>query len=264
MRVSQSLIPFVLLLVFPAVAHSETGTAKIWVGHTQEYEELLETAKIVSIKELGRGANKPKRVTLKKGDHTLRALWKPIHRGPKESGWESYETEVAAYRVDRMLGLDMVPPTVVREIDGRRGSLQLWVDGCRLYEDVDEDDPETAAWREQMSRMLVFDALIGNDRGPRNFMVDDVWNVVLIDHSQAFLSSHYIRDHVDHLPRRFDRKQIERISEWNLEHLTFRFGRLLLTPQINAIIIRRDAILRHVDGLVDDNGPENVWLDGDS
>lgn len=264
MRVNLRLIPLVLLVAFPTVAHSEGGSAKIWVGNASEYEELLETAKVVSVEELGRGANKPKRVTLQRGDYTLRALWKPIQRGPKESGWESFETEVAAYRVDRMLGLDMVPPTVVREIDGRRGSLQLWVDGCRLYENVDDDDPETAAWREQTSRMLVFDALIGNDRGPRNIMVDDEWNIVLIDHSQAFFSSHYLRDHVDRLPRRFDREQIERISEWDLDYLTFRFGRLLLTPQINAIIIRRNAILRHVDALLDDRGPENVWLDGDS
>lgn len=60
------------------------------------------------------------------------------------------------------------------------------------------------------------------------------------------------------------REQIERISEWDPEYLTFRFGRLLLTPQINAIIIRRNAILRHVDALLDDRGPENVWLADDS
>ena len=41
-----------------------------------------------------------------------------------------------------------------------------------------------------MLRMRIFDTIIGNwDRGPRNYMVDDDWNIVLIDHSQAFASS---------------------------------------------------------------------------
>jgi len=240
-------------------------SAKIWAGHAKEFEELLANAEVVSIKELGRGANNPKRLTLRQGERTLRGLWKPIQRGPKEWAWESYETEVAAYKIDRMLGLNMVPPTVVKEIDGQKGSLQLWVDGCRLYEDVEGDDHETVSWEQQMSRMRVFDTVIGNwDRGPRNYMVDDEWNVVLIDHSQAFSSSHYLDEQLDKLPPRFDREQLESMKHWDVEYLSFRFGRLLLKPQVDAIIIRRDALLRYVDDLVENRGDENVWFEDDT
>ena len=41
---------------------------------------------------------------------------------------DSYKTEIAAYEIDKMLGSGMVPATVERVIDNRRGSLQLWVD----------------------------------------------------------------------------------------------------------------------------------------
>lgn len=262
MRVSQPSAPWVALAVLAAFNFAEARSAKIWVGHAADFEAFLENAEVVSIEELGTGANKPKRLTLRMGDRTLRGLWKPIQRGPKEWGWESYETEVAAYQVDRMLGLDMVPPTVVKEIDSQKGSLQLWVDGCRLYEDVDGSSHETVSWEAQMSRMRVFDILIGNwDRSPRNFMVDDEWNVVLIDHSQAFSSTHYLHEHMERMPPRFDRKLIERAKRWDVEYLSFRFGRLLLRPQVNAIIVRRDALLRYIDDLIKNRGAENVWLD---
>ncbi len=253
-----------LCILTLTASHLEADSAKIWTGHAKEFEELLENAEVTAIKDLGSGANNPKRVTLQQGERTLRGLWKPITRGPKEWAWESYETEVAAYQIDRMLGLDMVPPTVVKEIDGQTGSLQLWVDGCRLYEDVEGDAHKTVSWELQMSRMRVFDTVIGNwDRGPRNYMVDDDWNIVLIDHSQAFSSSHYLDEQLDKLPPRFDRKQIESMKHWDVEYLSFRFGRLLLTPQVDAIIIRRDALLRYVDDLVENRGDENVWFADD-
>lgn len=137
-RFTLSVLPVLvvaLCILTLTASHLEADSAKIWTGHAKEFEEL------------GSGANNPKRVTLKQGERTLRGLWKPITRGPKEWAWESYETEVAAYQIDRMLGLDMVPPTVVKEIDGQKGSLQLWVDGCRLYEDVEGDHhDETVSW----------------------------------------------------------------------------------------------------------------------
>ena len=109
-----------LCILALTASHLEADSAKIWAGHAKEFEELLENAEVVAVKDLGSGANNPKRVTLQQGERTLRGLWNPITRGPKEWAWESYETEVAAYQIDRMLGLYMVPPTVVKEIDGQK------------------------------------------------------------------------------------------------------------------------------------------------
>lgn len=33
--------------------------------------------------------------------------------------------------IEMMLGMDMVPPTRAREINGRKGAIQLWVEGCK-------------------------------------------------------------------------------------------------------------------------------------
>ena len=78
----------------------------------------------------------------------------------------------------------------------------------------------------------------------------------LIDHSQAFLSSHYLEDDDEKLPNRFDRQLVARLEELDLEYMQFRFGRLLLDPQIRAIIMRRDALMRRIDKLVAEKGEE--------
>ena len=254
----------VLVTVFVSSA-ALAGGGKIWSGHRAEFEKFLTTAAIVSVEELGKGVNQPKKVTLEKDGVTRVAVWKPIQRGPKAWAWESYQAEVAAWEMDQMLGLDMVPPTVLREIDGVKGSLQLWVDGVRPLSDIDETPPDTEQWDRQMERVACFDNLISNwARKPSDILVDEDWNVVLIDHSQAFLSSYYLNEEREKWPHKFDREFVEQLEDLDLEYLRFRFGRLLLRPQVDAIIKRRDALFAHLEELVGKNGAEAVFFESAS
>ena len=41
---------------------------------------------------------------------------------------DNWRFEVAAYRIDRLIGLGLVPATIEREYRGRAGSLQWWVE----------------------------------------------------------------------------------------------------------------------------------------
>lgn len=255
--------PFVPLLVVlawagpcPLVSASE---AKVWIGKEKDYERFLEKAEIVSVEDIGTGINQPKRVTLRQGAMELHAVWKPIQRGPKEWAWESFEAEVAAYQMDRVLGLQMVPPTVVRGIDGREGSLQLWLSGVDSFRDVEPTKPQPEEWEHELARMRLFDCLIGNgDRKPSDILVDEQKNLVLIDHSQAFLGSHYLDDDEQNLPQRFERRLVSKLDDLDLEYLRFRFGRLLLEPQITAVIMRRDGLMRRLDRLIAEKGEEAV------
>ena len=58
-------------------------------------------------------------VDISEGDTTVQAVFT---RSPRKSG---LEPELAAYRLDQLLGVDLVPVTVSREVDGRRGTLQF-------------------------------------------------------------------------------------------------------------------------------------------
>ncbi len=99
--------------------------------------------------------------------------------------------DVAAYRLDRMLELDMVPVTVLREIDGRQGSLQF------LASRRIDESQRSASGRgadascglpDQWAAMYVFDVLIHNEARSQNRMLYDVssWRLMLIKHDRAF------------------------------------------------------------------------------
>jgi hypothetical protein len=110
-----------------------------------------------------------------------------------------------------------------------------------------------------MSRMKVFDNLISNwARSDRDFLVDPEWNVVLIDHSQAFLSTNELSAKPDQLPAIFDRQLMERLRSLQSDILQMRFGRMLLDPQVRAILGRRDALLTLMERLIAEKGESAV------
>jgi hypothetical protein len=236
-----------------------SDSAKVWVNRKFEFEKILRTGRIESVEDLGVGRNRPKKVVLKLEDQTVKAIWKPIERGRHSWAWECYQAEVVAYRLDKMIGLDMVPPTIERSIGARKGSLQLWIDGGTLYEDVQDQTPDSVKWDRELSRMKIFDNLICNpDRHAGNFFVDSDWNIILIDHSQCFLSKTGLLEDVEMVPVLFDRKLVKALRELTLERLEVRFASFLMDRQIESIMARRDALLEHLDKLIAEKGEDAV------
>jgi len=236
-------------------------TVKIWMGREAEFEEFLKTADVVSVEKIGVGVTDPSRVVLRKGEQEFRAAFKPIKRGRASGYWESFEAEVSAYELDKVLGLNMVPPTIAREIDGQKGSLQLWVENCKLYEEVKDQVPLTVSWSNQLSRMKTFDSLILNsDRNARNFLVDPEHDIILIDHSRAFLTDKKIGP-VAILPYQYDRQLMERLKVMNKNQLEGIFDGVLMGGQIDAILARRDMLVEHVEKMIAEKGEQNVLFD---
>lgn len=109
-------------------------------------------------------------------------------KNPRSKG---FIPDVAAYRLDRLLSLDMVPVTVAREVDGDAGSLQFLPTKVR-------DEAQRAAGRlgsgawcplpEQWNAMYVFDALIYNrGRQQRNIVYSpENWQLMLVGHQDTF------------------------------------------------------------------------------
>ena len=78
-----------------------------------QIEELLKKAEIVKSQDIGEGVTKPMRLFLKKGDVECSACWKNP-KGMKKGYLEGWQYEIAAYEMDKLLGLNMIPPTVER------------------------------------------------------------------------------------------------------------------------------------------------------
>ena len=103
------------------------ASAKIWIDKSAEIEAFLKSAEVIGMEELKVGVTKPRRAKLAPGGPVDAMAWKPIRPGRYTGSWESYKSEIAAYELDKVLGLGMVPPTVERRYDRETGSLQLWV-----------------------------------------------------------------------------------------------------------------------------------------
>jgi hypothetical protein len=147
----------------------------------EELEHFLREAEVTERKKLGKGVTNPDKVTLEMDGVVRHAIYKNV-----DKDHDSWRNEVAAYELDKLLGLGMVPPTVKRSIGGRRGCLQLWVTGTVMFE-YDGEFPDIERWREQVSIMWLFDDLIANiDRHLNNAMVSPDHRLMLIDNSKTF------------------------------------------------------------------------------
>lgn len=103
-----------------------------------------------------------------------------------------YQREIAAYECSRLLGWELVPPTVEREAEHGVGSLQLFIehDPRRHYFDLRED----GALDEQLVRFAVFDLLANNaDRKGGHLLLDGGGHVWGIDNGLCFHAQQKLR-----------------------------------------------------------------------
>jgi len=145
-------------------------------------ESLLATGEIVSRNEDESGRTI---VEISGGGHTVSALFV---RSPRKKG---LEPEVAAYRLDRLLGADIVPVTVAREVDGRRGSLQFLAARTRDEAYRSNSGQGGGAWcplPRQWNSLYIFDVLTNNNGRAPNTMVYNTgnWSVMSMGHDKAF------------------------------------------------------------------------------
>jgi len=233
--------------------------AKIWIGRYAEFEEYLKTAKVARLENLPVGVTKPKRAFFEPGGLAGSAAVKHLPMGQRAGFWEAYKSEVAAYEMDRLLGLDMVPVTVERRVGSDLASAQLWVEGCRLLKDVDQKAcPRPIEWAKQVCRQRVFDNLVANiDRNAGNMLVDGEWNLVLIDHSRAFAS--------DRMPfekemTRIDREMFARLKGLDEAGLMERIRPWVLGDgPVRGILKRRDRIVARFEKLARERGEAVVF-----
>ncbi len=151
-------------------------------------EEVLERREKSSSKPLGGGINETIFVSLKDdGD----GVFKPR----KKEGDLDHLNERAAYLVDRFLGFGMVPPTVIRELDKRVGSVQRFIPNTKMGKELTRKEEDQLIGEDKL-KLNILDFLIANtDRHGGNFLVRN-GRIIAIDHGYSFhdlISSPYFR-----------------------------------------------------------------------
>jgi len=248
---------------------SQQETAAQYQG--PDVERFLASARIKSIKNLGRGVTSPQLVTLERDGVTHDAVFKTIDErrpgltqlrgGVTELNFQdSWQTEIPAYVVDVIIGLGMVPATVERRISNQIGSLQWWVTSMVAEADRAKQQlqpPDKEAWDRQVLKMRLFDALICNtDRHANNILVTADFQLRLIDHSRSFRPEREPRN--PELLTRFSRSLLDGLRRLDPQDLRKRAGRYLDGGQMGALIQRRDAILALANRLIAERGEAAV------
>jgi hypothetical protein len=243
-------------------------TAEVFQG--ESVGQFLLKARLTAWKDL-QGVTASRRATLELDGVAHFAVFKTIDttkpgftkldRGGEANFQDSWHTELAAYEVDRIIGLGMVPATVERELDGRRGSLQFWVESMMAEAERTKKKisvPDVEAWNRLMFKVRLFDNLIYNaDRHLNNILITKDFQLRLIDHSRSFRPFDTIKQAGD--LTRFSRSLLEGTQKLEEHDLTARLGRHLTPFQIQGLLKRRDAILALARKMVEQRG-ESVVL----
>jgi hypothetical protein len=238
------------------------------------WEVFLKDAEIVKQEQLSfeQGVTEPWMLILRKGDVVRKAVWKDAIgvRGGYLEGWRY---EIAAYVVDKILDLGMVPPTVKRVREGRTGSCQLWIDHTALYRDLAKKDGSQEAfvaddWKNVGYLAQFFDNLIGNeDRHPGNVLVTRDFRGILIDHSRTFRIGPSFVEAIpfsgknvppEELMRRLPRTLVEKTAALGEKTLREALADLLTEAELQAVLARQKILLLEVRRIVDRYGENNV------
>lgn len=164
----------------------------------------------------------------------------PRGKGPKR--------ELAAYRLDRLLQLDLVPVTVAREINGKMGALQFQPENTQTESDRSYSGRGGNArcpLPRQWNSLYVFDALIYNERRPPSSMVYNAqdWQLMSTGHSNAFGTRGGRPAYLAKVPLDVTNTWVDALTSLSDDVLTENFGDVLDKRRIAALGKRRDLLL---------------------
>ncbi len=159
-----------------------------------------------------------------------------------------FSPEVAAWRLDRLLGVGLVPVTVRREVDGKHGALQLMPLGAITEEQRIAARSGAAAWcplPAQWESMYVFDTLISKDvRTQQEILYDgEAFKLFLSGHGNAFGTRGGKPRYLKEVEVTVGPAWREALAALNAELLEAELGDVLDARQRRAVLKRRDELL---------------------
>ncbi len=269
-RLPLLVLSFVVLVRAPAEAREQPSAES--PESRSEMEQFLRSAGVVDEPGSSPKARPLRRVTLDDGKRRHEAAVETADGS--DPSQRNYRLNVAAYELDKVLGLRLVVPAVERLLDGRPVSVTWWVDDVAMNEldrrrkGIEPPVPET--WSRQMQAVRVFDELIANvyrDVSPPlylnsvwdNLLITGGWSIRLIDHTGAFGISRQLR-HPDSLTR-CDRALLRNLRTLNREALQRVLSRYLSPEQLETLDARRELLVRHFDERIARMGEGPVLYD---
>lgn len=220
----------------PAPAARRVGARPVAGLSTEDLENVLSFGDISTVSA---GDENLLEVTL--DEKTVDARFIKAKRGDNHP-------EVAAYRLDLLLNLDMVPVTVAREYNGKSGALQFIP--VKRMDEVQRQQQRAGggAWcplPEQWETMLIFDTLIANDARSADSIFYNLtnWQLMLVGYNSAFSLSTAKSTRFKDGKIRIGRSWRAGLKSIDSSTLQATLGDVLDKRRIRALAKRRDLLL---------------------
>ncbi len=188
-------------LVVPPVSAENPGSSPASLSDFEK-EQFLRSAEVIQSKRIGIGVTGSLRATLSDGKITHDAHIQTVNvrkrkhesaAGVEYAFRDSYKFNIAAYKLDRLIGLDMVPVSVERKFKGTPAAFTWWVDDVMMMEKdryqkkIAPPKEQTTKWAHQLYALRVFHQLVANsDPNLGNMLITNNWDVRLIDFTRGF------------------------------------------------------------------------------
>ncbi len=237
---------------------------------------FLRTAKVIASRPIGKGVTGAKRVTLSDGSRTHDAAFQSVADEPQAGAMQlgkrrmgelrfvdAYRYNIAAWRISRLLGIEqMMPATVERAVGGTMGALSWWVDDVLMDEqEREQKDAQPPSGMVGLARqrqtMWIFGELVRDtDRNKGNVVYTTDWRVVMLDFTRAFrlqktLTAPATLNGCNRVMFTGLRALTERELKDAVEHH-------LTAGEVQAVMARRDLLVRHFDRLIAERGEAAV------
>ena len=273
----RSLIFILLIIILGFGLQSIAQFTSEEVVERDKWEDFLQNAEVVEQNQMvsREAVTSPWVLTLEKDGVRKKALWKNPE-GLMKGFLENWKWEIAAYRLDKYLGLNMVPPTVERRFQGDRGSCQLWVDAKmslkeKMEKNIDTPSYKVFPWNRALFLQRAFDNLIANeDRHQNQYLITEDWRMILIDHSRTFRTSKKFTSKLiysekgkesKYLMKELPRAFYEKLKALNQEVIAEAASEYLTDKEIEAVLMRRDLMIEWIEDRIKEFGVDKVLYD---
>jgi hypothetical protein len=232
------------------------------VSRMEAMEKVLREAKVEKIeKEILGGRTGPWLITLSAGSVKQRAVFRYVDRPRPHPTPDSYKYDIAAYVLTKHLGIELIPPVVEREIQGRKGTLQVYLENCIREKDRKRkklEPPNPKAFSNALEEVKVLENLTYDEcqDADHTYVHRDDWRVCRVDFSEAFAPVPELLPGCDISV--CSRKLYEGLLKLAEATVKSALSRYLTDQEIGALFTRKDLIIAKIKALIAEKGEEAV------